>query len=276
MSTLVLHDKLTQSKTGAPVRAIAVALTDTATRNLDGARRGTLIRYLWQAGLIDRPHPVVGLFLMDLNRAILRDANLFKAVLSRVSLSEADVTNAELAGADLQGSYMRASNLTSADLSCFHEPGGKRRTCADLSGADLSFAFLRNTDLVSANLTRAGLTGADLTKAKLNGANLQGSYMRASNLTSADLGCFYWAGGKTRTCADLSGADLSDAFLRNTDLVGANLTDARLTGADLTKVRYNSKPIHTTDAFGHTLTMEPTIWPRGFDVSATRAICIDC
>src|SRR5262249_8730898 len=73
MSTLVLQNNLTQSKTGAPVRAIAVALTDTATRNLDGARKGTLIRYLWQAGLINRPRPVIGLFLMDLNRTRLRD-----------------------------------------------------------------------------------------------------------------------------------------------------------------------------------------------------------
>src|SRR5438128_2715376 len=53
MSTLVLHDNLPQSKIGAPVRAIAVALTDTALRNLNGTRKGTLVRYLWQAGLIN-------------------------------------------------------------------------------------------------------------------------------------------------------------------------------------------------------------------------------
>jgi Pentapeptide repeats (8 copies) len=205
MSTLVLHDNLPQSKIGAPVRAIAVALTDTALRNLDGTRKGTLIRYLWQAGLINRPHSVVGLFLMDLNRTKLRRANLFKAVLSHVSLFEADFAHAELMGADLQHSVMISSNLTSADLGCFY----------------------RDTDLSLA-------------------------------------------------CADLTGADLSYARLRNTVLVGANLTAARLTGADLTRAQYNSKPIHTTDVFDHTFTVEPTIWPRGFDVSASGAVCVDC
>jgi hypothetical protein len=67
MSNLVPKNNLTKSKVGAPVRAIAVALTDTASRNLDGTRKGTLIRYLWQARLIDGPHPVVSLFQINLS-----------------------------------------------------------------------------------------------------------------------------------------------------------------------------------------------------------------
>ena len=171
-------------------------------------------------------------------------------------LSEADLTRAKLMGVDFRGSDMRASNLTSANLGCFHEAGDKSVTCADLSEADLTGAFLRNTVLVGADLTGVRLTGADL--------------------ELADLGCFYEAGDKRVTCADLSNTDLSNALLRNTVLVGADLTGALLAGADLRQARYNSKPIHTTDAFGRTHTLKPTKWPSGFDVSATRAVCVDC
>jgi uncharacterized protein YjbI with pentapeptide repeats len=303
MSTLVLQDNLRKSKFGAPVRAIADALTDSASRSLDGTRRGTLIRYLWQTGLIFRPDSVIFVPRMDLDRAKLRGALLLQADLSFMRLSGADFTGAMLNGATFLDSYMRASNLTSAHLGCDYGLAGDSPVCSDLDSADLSHAIL-----VRAKLIDARLTSTVLTKAKLRGADLRGSYMGWSNLTSADLGCFYRAGGKRPTCANLAGADLSHAQLRNTILVGANLgcyiaridekrpTCANLTGADLsgahlrntillganltaehlaradlTKARYNSKPIHT-----YTFTIEPTKWPRGFDVSTTGAVCVDC
>ncbi len=62
MSALMLRYHLSKSKPGAPVRSIAGARTLTAVRDLDGARKATLIRYLWEAGLITRPLPIVNIF----------------------------------------------------------------------------------------------------------------------------------------------------------------------------------------------------------------------
>src|SRR5207248_192912 len=58
MSDLLLFYHLSISKTGDEVRAMAEARTYTALRNLDGARKGTLIRFLWEAKLINGPQPI--------------------------------------------------------------------------------------------------------------------------------------------------------------------------------------------------------------------------
>jgi len=168
MSVLVLQYNLTTS-TQASVRAIAVARTDTAVRDLDGARKGTLIRYLWEAGLIIRPHPVVNLSGANLDGAIFSGSNLFQIALSHLSLSGADFAAAGLLGADLSHSDLSGANLSGADLTCYAETNNSRiAVCADLSGADLIGAYLIDTNLSGADLSGADLSGADLQGAKYN------------------------------------------------------------------------------------------------------------
>lgn len=117
MSALVLQYNLPKSKPGAPIRAIAVARTLTAVRNLDGARKGTLIRYLWEAGLIASPNPIVDIHSADLTGAVFYRADLYGVVLFQLSLNNAQFVDAILIGADLSGSALFESDLTDANLS---------------------------------------------------------------------------------------------------------------------------------------------------------------
>lgn len=184
MSSLVLNYGLTSSRAGAPVRALAVARTDTAVRNLDGTRKGTLIRYLWEADLISGPHPVVDLFQADLTGADFPGANLFNVDLAVDDLGSSDFAGADLTDADLNGAGLHQADLSGADLSdaklsCAYV-SGVHEFCADLTGANLS----------DANLTDADLRGADLRGAVLRGANLRGaaysvSSARVENSTGA-------------------------------------------------------------------------------------------
>ena len=168
-SARILQYNLPKSKPSDPVRAIAVARTLTAVRDLDGPRKATLIRYLWEAGLLEGARPIVNIYNAVLTGAVFDNANLngialfnqlflngvqfidrttlIDADLSESHLYEADFATANLTGAHLQGSYPIAANFSGANLQG-----------ADLAGADLT----------GADLTGANLTGADLKGARYN------------------------------------------------------------------------------------------------------------
>jgi hypothetical protein len=176
MSALVLQYKLSSPKSGAAVRAIAVARTLTAVRNLDGDRKGTLIRYLWEADLIIGPHPILDLSGADLNEAVFAGAVLNQINLSGLLLNGADLLGAHLDGADLAGSLLIGSHLQQASLECLDVKGGILRSiCADLQGTYLTGADLAGADLIGADLAGADLVGADLSGTRLSGADLNGA-----------------------------------------------------------------------------------------------------
>jgi hypothetical protein len=53
MSGLMLHERLLTSRPGAGVRAVARTVTLTTLRRLNGGRKGEVVRFLKEAGLID-------------------------------------------------------------------------------------------------------------------------------------------------------------------------------------------------------------------------------
>jgi uncharacterized protein YjbI with pentapeptide repeats len=220
MSTLVLTDGLGTSKETAAVRAIAEAQTDTTVRYLDGARKGTLIRFLREAGLIMGANPAVSLQLSDLEDLTVPQATILSGVnLSDLDLLDADLDDARMLGVDLNGSHLDGANLSYAWLDCLPGAGGSPGVCADLSDATLTYADLEDANLVGADLDGANLTGAEL--------------------------------------------------------VGADLTGARLSDVDLSGATYNIATLRTPER-GGTVTDRPTRWPRGFNLRASGAVCVDC
>jgi uncharacterized protein YjbI with pentapeptide repeats len=184
MSQLMLEGDLLGSKQGSEVRTLARARTRTILVRLDSRRKGSVVQFLYEAGLINKKHPVVSLF--------------------DVRLSGADLNGADLSGADLSD-----AELVDADLS-----GGADLSDANLIGTDLRKADLVNTTLDGANLGGADLSGADLSGATLIGANLSGgANLGYANLSGADL-----------IEADLSDTYLNRADLSDADLLDANLS----------------------------------------------------
>lgn len=62
MSDLLLNNKLHESQPGDGVRNVARARTLTILPQLDGARKGEIVRFLLDARLIDRKNPIIDLF----------------------------------------------------------------------------------------------------------------------------------------------------------------------------------------------------------------------
>jgi uncharacterized protein YjbI with pentapeptide repeats len=162
-------------------------------RSTLGTRKGILIRYLWEAGLIRGPRPVVYLHKVDLNGAVFTNAYLYGANLSTDSLDQAGFYGADLHGTDLRWAHLSGATLIPADLSCYNGneidysagPGGAARIenmlaqehlrgirCTDLTNATLNGADLSHANLIGANLTGASMAGANLTGARYNSTPL--------------------------------------------------------------------------------------------------------
>jgi len=138
ISELLLHEHLGESLGNPQVETIARARTATVLRIVDPVRRGSLIRFLSQAG-----------------------------ILIKCTQKEKAMAGLDLHGADLSQLNLRSTDLTYANLSG-----------AYLSESDLSEAFLIGTNLSGASLWMADLSGADLTGANLRGTTLIGAFAK--------------------------------------------------------------------------------------------------
>jgi hypothetical protein len=101
---------------------VARARTLTVLARLDFERKGSVMQFLYESGLIYKDSLVLDLHGASLGEiylegADLLDANLSDADLSWVNLSGARLLGANLHGANLGGAYLVEANLGQADLS---------------------------------------------------------------------------------------------------------------------------------------------------------------
>ncbi len=151
----------------------------------DGERKGRIIRFLSDAGLIGE---------LDLELANLTGANLNNVKLKCAKLGYAKLSHADLSLTD-ECIIKRIENQSPGSSKC--ADSGVFLYSADLENANLSGRFLPGVCLKSAILKNAILQNTDLTKADLRNANLKGACLKGAKLDGADL----------------TGADLTDAIL---------------------------------------------------------------
>lgn len=198
ISELLLEKDLRKSTKGDEVREVARIRTLTVLRRLDAERQGSVLQFLYEAGLIDKCQCII-----NLNGAELVKVNLSTRAhfpLLGDTSSGAKLSGAKLSGVNLSLSWLQNTNLREADLSE-----------AKLYGAYMPEADLREADLRGAFLSNAKLIGTNLSGANLSGANLSG--------------------------VDLSRADLSEADLSEANLSEANLKEAKVTPEQLHKAK---------------------------------------
>ena len=101
------------SQPGDETRSVARARTLAALKNLNGPRKGILLQFLYEGGLINNQqssdkiqNPIIDLSGADLSDASLRNT----------TLRNADLSNANLSGADLSGAVLIDANLNAANL----------------------------------------------------------------------------------------------------------------------------------------------------------------
>jgi len=126
-------------------RTIARARTLTLLPLLDGKRKTSLVRFLYESHLMK----IIDLHGADLSHAELHEKDLSHINLSYADLSHTKLTRSKLHAANLSYTKLTSAVVTSADLSE-----------ANLHDADLSYADLLGADFSDANLRLANLYGA--------------------------------------------------------------------------------------------------------------------
>lgn len=170
MSVLLTDKGLNEQEPPDHVRNLARAYTMTVLNQVNGQRKGYVIRFLFEAGLVSAP---IG---TDKPKVAMHDANLREADLGAAKLPGIDLQYANLKSANLNGAI-----LTGADLQ------HTRLEWADLRGADLRKAHLQMAFMPMADLQMATLQGAHLQKAQLPAANLRDAFLRGANLQETSL-----------------------------------------------------------------------------------------
>ena len=175
MSELLLHEKLRDSAEDDEVRKIARVRTLTILPRLDGSRKGSVIRFLYESGLIDKDKTIIDLFGADLTWSdpgtFLNGANLSNAFLTNAILTLSELKNAKMNNVILTGAYLDFANLSDADLH-YSRLNKSNMFNAKFVGANLSYVLLTDSILEEANLSKSNLTGAIFKGANLNMANL--------------------------------------------------------------------------------------------------------
>jgi hypothetical protein len=160
ISELLLHEDLRKSKPEEEVRTIASIRTLTVLSGLDGKRKGIILKFLYDSGLIVTDPPIIDLHGADLSNAKLFGVDLHGVKLQGAKLVEADMRRANLRRADLSG-----ANLGGYPTIYFNKNRYVWHT-TDLSEADLSEANLTGANLTLVNLHNALVTDEQLNKAK--------------------------------------------------------------------------------------------------------------
>ena len=180
---------------------MAKASTLAVFRQLDGERKGLLLRFLYDAGLIgawptlaptidvrdetqrgyDYSQETISFLrgetrhsriepILALAGADLRFINLMNSELPRAALTEADLTGADLRWADLSGASLLDADLSGRISARVRSiPSDQNRT--DLRGASLNNAVLTGANLSGTHLAGANLCGASVTEAQIESAN---------------------------------------------------------------------------------------------------------
>lgn len=102
MTTLLLKDDLRNPKTNSETIKIARIRTLSVLRSVDGSKKGQILQFLYESGLIFE-NPIINLNGADFTNALLVGANLQNAEIRGVIFINADFTDANLTNCKLQG-----------------------------------------------------------------------------------------------------------------------------------------------------------------------------
>jgi len=201
MSELLLERKLLTTK-DTKVRNVARVRTLTVLQGLDARRKGQVIKFLYESGLIIGKEKVI----VDLSGADLQFVELEETELSGANFMDVNLDDSKFHAANLVNACFERASLINVDFEV-----------ATLSNASMDFANLLLAKLSNASLDNAFLFGADL-----GGANLSNAFLVGANLSQAHF---------VSIPPDIPAANLYQVDLTNADLTGARVAYEQLAEA---------------------------------------------
>jgi uncharacterized protein YjbI with pentapeptide repeats len=105
---------LSRAQPGGDLSVVARARTLTVLTRLDAERKGSVVRFLYESGLITKDRRFLDLGKADLSKVGLYGADLSEADLSKAWLTQADLIRADLSDADLSEATVSDKQLRAA------------------------------------------------------------------------------------------------------------------------------------------------------------------
>ena len=221
---VVLHgDSPPQGEDTKDVRAVARARTLTLLTRLDGERKGHVVRFLYESGLISQKRELT---LADLTPT---PPNTIVDVAGEAG-ADPRTAIVDLAGADLRGTILRGASFRKRfQRTPLPGSGGQYTLGGDGHLGPLEGANLRGADLSATDLRGANLEGADLSA--FTGLPLERKAIPVGELLQGVVPAP--EKGATLSWANLSDASLSGAILRRAILSYAEgVTNEQLAEAE--------------------------------------------
>jgi uncharacterized protein YjbI with pentapeptide repeats len=167
MSGLILDRALTSAESDSAVRQVARTATLTTLRRLDGSRKGEVVRFLYEAGLLRRtPSRTEALTLAG-------------ADLRRVNLVGADFSPASGKGRVVLSGGLRGARFDYANL--------KHVTFDRFAGAELRAASFDNALIYDSSFESVDLRGASFKEARLSKVSFLHSDLRGTVFDDAEV-----------------------------------------------------------------------------------------
>jgi uncharacterized protein YjbI with pentapeptide repeats len=224
-----------------PVEILATTLTASALAQLDGERKGEVLRFLSSAGLIDGS--------LGLPKVSLGGADLRGVVARNQTLISVDLSGADLRDADLR------DTILSVDAAI--TPGAEHALGPQFANALLSGADLRGASIYGANFNATDLTGADLSGTDIDSSTFMSACLAKTKFAGASLQNVGF-GSSQGAGTDFSGADLEDVRFRADAFAPEGHEDAALADLVFTGTHWEA-------------TEFPVKWgPHGLPLTASR------
>ena len=193
-------------------RILSRTYTITTLRMLDGFRKGILIQFLFEAGLLN---------IQTENPLNLRWADFSNSQMDYLVLLFSNFRGCYMKNASMKNVFMRGSNLSRANLDC-----------VNFQNAYLKMTDFSNSSLVEANLDNAVLSYANFYAADLNSAIFSNSFLEGANFSFSNL-----------MNTDFSNAKLFDvkfegAQLKNCIFDNASMPDGEIYDPNKHTVKY--------------------------------------
>jgi len=232
MSGLILDRGLVKARPGSAVRQVARTATLATVRRLSGSRKGEVVRFLFEAGLLAVP-----------------TLSGYSPGAPVINLEGADLHGVDLVNASLNASFSPTYGVTFGH--------GAVALRGDLRGARFDHAYLQGTNF----------RGANLRGASFKGARIYGASFPADDLRDASFEEAYLSDVVNLAWTRLDGAVFDDAFIGpGTTFWAARLNKASFVGTIFEKLGRSEPTTNFRCAYGRDVDFSHAVNLSSLDV----------
>jgi len=255
--------QLTETRVGAggPLRAMARAKTLATIRNLDGARKGLLLKFLFDAELVTGETPIINLAYADFSKMELSSDKFYgnsnlkyvdfnNAILRGIAFVDADLTNTDFTDADLQDAQFIGC-LFNGTILLGTKGKEDKANLAGIKVIESKFTKVKiknvnftNSEWADCGFAQCEIINSDFTVTKMKNIKFQ--------MNNPDFG-ERWFKDVDFNRAMIENVDFSGTKIFNTSFSVSEIVSSKFMNTDMYDVSFKDAPKISADFSGSTM-----------------------